>query len=78
LEFARAWFEGYLAAMDGRDSETNPYADGIFWQALDGTVWSWSAEDAAWRGWEPGGQESWVVSPKKFRQHYSDGLAGDR
>ena len=38
---ARAWFEGYLAAMNGQDSDVNPYAAGPFWQALDGTVWSW-------------------------------------
>ena len=75
---ARAWFEGYLAAMNGQDSDANPYAAGPFWQALDGTVWSWAGDETGWQGWEPGGDKSWTKSPAEFRRRYPDGPAWDQ
>jgi hypothetical protein len=78
LTMSRAWFEGYLAAMNGQDSDENPYADGPFWQALDGTVWSWSAMEGAWCGWEPGADDAWTTTPHAFRRRYPDGPAWDR
>jgi ribosome modulation factor len=77
-DLARAWFEGYLAAMNGQDSDVNPYAAGPFWQALDGTVWSWSGDETGWQGWEPGGDKSWTRSPAEFRRRYPDGNAWDQ
>jgi ribosome modulation factor len=76
-DMARAWFEGYMAAMNGQDSDENPYADDLVWQALDGTVWTWAAMQGVWRGWEPGIQDAWTATPDEFRRRYPDGPTWD-